>query len=113
LTNKRKNVILSLPLEQRKLRSNVEATVKELLKGTNSGKLRVRKTMSVLCYAFNRAISINLGRIYRYFRSKIGFLLQNFSNNIFSSIFFQKIVDFIFFIVLTLLKREKIFFIKF
>lgn len=113
LTNKRKNVILSLPLEQRKLRSNVEATVKELLKGTNSGKLRVRKTMSVLCYAFNRAISINLGRIYRYFRSKIGFLLQNFSNNIFSSIFFQKIVDFIFFIVLTLLKREKFFFIKF
>jgi len=78
LTNKRKNVIHSLPIEERKLRPNVEATVKELLKGTNSGKLRVRKTMSVLCYAFNRAIAINFGRIYRYFCSKFAFLLLFF-----------------------------------
>lgn len=66
LANKRKNVIQTIPIEQRKLRPNVEATVKELVKATNGGKLRIRNTMSVLCYAFNRAISINFGRIYRY-----------------------------------------------
>jgi len=75
LANKRKNVIQTLPPEQRGLRPNVEATVKELLKGTNNGKLRVRQTMSVLCYAFTRAISINLGRIYRYFQANPAFLL--------------------------------------
>jgi len=93
LTNKRKNVILSLPLEQRKLRPNVEATVKEFLKGTNNGKLRVRKTMSVLCYVFNRAIAINLGRIYRYFCSKFTFLslfLKKSYEKYFSCLFFQK-----------------------
>lgn len=90
LTNNRKNVINSLPIEQRKLRPNVEATVKELLKGTNNGKLRIRKTMSVLCYAFNRAISINLGRIYRYFCINAFFLLQflkNMLKKIFLSLF--------------------------
>jgi len=93
LTNKRKNVIHSLPIEQRKLRPNVEATVKELLKGTNNGKLRIRKTMSVFCYAFNRAISINLGRIYRYFCSNLPLLLSfliKLHEKIFSEYFYQK-----------------------
>jgi hypothetical protein len=90
-TNKRKNIILTLPLEQRKLRPNVEATVNELLKGTNSGKLRVRKTMSVLCYAFNRAISINLGRIHRYFCSNPDFFNQISRKVLFRPIIFKKI----------------------
>jgi hypothetical protein len=80
LTCKRKNEIFKIPEERRKLRPNVEATVKELVKATNNGKLRVRKTMSVLCYAFNRAIAINLGRIYRYFRPNFCFYANYFSN---------------------------------
>jgi len=57
----------SLPPERRKLRPNVEATVKEFTKPFNhKGKLRVRGLFKTMVYAHSMAISINFGRIWRY-----------------------------------------------
>ena len=59
--------IKSLPPERRKLRPNVEATVKEFTKPFNhKGKLRVRGLFKTMVYAHARAISINFGRVWRY-----------------------------------------------
>ena len=67
LVNKRKRNINTLPLERRKLRPNVEATIKEFVKPLNhKGKLRVRGQFKTMIYACSMGISINFGRIHRY-----------------------------------------------
>ena len=55
-----------IPPERRKMRPNVEATVKQFTKGYNHvGKLNVRGRFKAELYAFTAGIGINLGRIYR------------------------------------------------
>ena len=67
LANTRKININRLPVERRKLRPNVEATIKEFTKPFNhKGKLRVRGLFKTMMYGFSMGISINFGRIYRY-----------------------------------------------
>lgn len=67
LADKRRRGIEKIPKERRKLRPNVEATVKEFKTGMNhKGKLKVRGKFKTEVYAFTTAISINFGRIYRY-----------------------------------------------
>lgn len=59
--------IESLPPERRKLRSNVEATVKEFTKPLNhKGNLKVRGLFKTMLYAYSMAIAINFGRVYRH-----------------------------------------------
>ena len=67
LLGKRNRNIKSLPPERRKLRANVEATVKEFTKPLNhKGKLKVRGLFRTMVYAHAMAISINFGRVWRY-----------------------------------------------
>ena len=67
LFGKRNRNIRSLPPERRKLRPNVEATIKEFTKPFNhKGKLRVRGLFKTMVYAHAMAISINFGRLWRY-----------------------------------------------
>ena len=67
LANQRKRNINTLPLERRKLRPNVEATIKEFVKPLNhKGKLRIRGQFKTMIYACSMGISINFGRIHRY-----------------------------------------------
>ena len=67
LANKRKRNINTLPHKRRKLRSNVEATIKEFVKPLNhKGKLRIRGQFKTMIYACSMGISINFGRIHRY-----------------------------------------------
>ena len=67
LLGKRNRNIKSLPPERRKLRPNVEATVKEFTKPFNhKGKLRIRGSFRTMVYAHAMAISINFGRVWRY-----------------------------------------------
>jgi len=67
LLGKRNRNIKSLPPERRKLRPNVEATVKEFTKPFNhKGKLRVRGLFKTMMCAHAMAISINFGRVWRY-----------------------------------------------
>jgi len=67
LLGKRNRNIKSLPPERRKLRPNIEATVKEFTKPFNhKGKLRVRGLFKTMVYAHAMAISINFGRVWRY-----------------------------------------------
>ena len=60
-----RNSIKHIPEERRKLRPNVEASVQEFKHQLNNGKLKVRKLFRVVCFALNKAIGINFGRIYR------------------------------------------------
>jgi hypothetical protein len=56
-----------MPLKRRKLRANVEATIKEFVKPFNhKGKLRIRGKFKTMLYACSMGISINFGRIHRY-----------------------------------------------
>ncbi|MDP8221617.1 MAG: transposase, partial [Candidatus Stygibacter frigidus] len=57
--------ILKLPLERRKLRANVEATMKEFTHRLNGHKLKVRGAFKSSLFTFATAIAINFGRIYR------------------------------------------------
>jgi len=67
LLGRRNRNIKSLPPERRKLRPNVEATVKEFTKPFNhKGKLRVRGLFKTMVYAHAMATSINFGRVWRY-----------------------------------------------
>ena len=74
LLGKRNRNIKSLPPERRKLRPNVEATVKEFTKPFNhKGKLRVRGLFKTMMYAHAMAISINFGRVWRYIAGNLEF----------------------------------------
>jgi hypothetical protein len=67
LLGKRNRNIRELPPERRKIRPNVEATVKEFTKPLNhKGKLRVRGLFKTMVYAHAMAISINFGRVWRH-----------------------------------------------
>lgn len=73
LLGKRNRNIKSLPPERRKLRANVEATIKEFTKPLNhKGKLKVRGLFKTMLYAYSMSISINFGRIYRYLAENPG-----------------------------------------
>jgi hypothetical protein len=66
LRNKRINIALRLPPELRKIRANVEATMKEFANKMNNHKLRVRGAFKAKLFAYSSAIAINFGRIFRY-----------------------------------------------
>jgi hypothetical protein len=66
LRNKRINKALNLPPELRKIRANVEATMKEFAIRMNNHKLKVRGAFKTKLFAFSTAIAINFGRIFRY-----------------------------------------------
>jgi hypothetical protein len=53
----------------RSLRANVEATVAEFKQKTRNGKLSVRGSFKTMVFAASMAISINFGRIYRYYEA--------------------------------------------
>ena len=84
LRNKRSKNIEKIPQERRKLRANVEATIKEFKDKTKSGKLKVRGLFKARLFAYSMGISINFGRIYRYLMKngrKLGNIFT-FINNI-------------------------------
>jgi len=67
--SKRVRNIANIPEERRRIRPNVEATMKEFTKPFNHrGKLRVRGLFKTMVFAFTRAIAINFGRIFRLVR---------------------------------------------
>ena len=67
MANRRKGNINTLPFKQRKLRPNVEATIKEFVKPLNyKGKLWVRGQFKTMMYVCSMGISINFGKIYCY-----------------------------------------------
>ncbi len=67
LAKQRKRNINTLPPQRRKLRPNVEATIKEFVKPFNhKGKLRIRGQFKTMIYAYSMGIAINFGRINRY-----------------------------------------------
>ncbi|MDA3855857.1 MAG: transposase [Candidatus Woesearchaeota archaeon] len=70
--NIRNNKIMDIPKERRKLRPNVEATIKEFSKNLNhKGKFKVRTKFKIALHAIASSIAINLGRIFRLFRKKV------------------------------------------
>jgi hypothetical protein len=66
LRNKRIRSILEIPLERRKIRPNVEATVHEFSCRLTNGKLKVRGAFKTEIFAYATAIAINFGRIFRF-----------------------------------------------
>lgn len=70
LKNTRNNNINKIPKERRKIRPNVEATIKEFKAKTQAGKLKVRGIFKTSLFAFAMGISINFGRIYRLLLNK-------------------------------------------
>ena len=70
LLNKRNRNIRDIPKERRKIRPNVEATMKEFKTRTRNGKTKVRGLFKTSLFAFNVGIAINFGRIYRYMAGK-------------------------------------------
>ncbi len=56
----------ALPDKRKKLRPNVEATVRQMQRAMDGGKLKVRGTFETECYGLLRSIEVNLGRIDRY-----------------------------------------------
>jgi hypothetical protein len=66
LACRRRNALEEIPPERRKIRANVEATVKEFYKPLNhKGKLPYRGRFRTELYAFSMAIAINFGREWR------------------------------------------------
>ncbi len=70
LKNKRNRNILRIPNERRKIRPNIEATIKEFKGKTRAGKLKVRGKFKATLFAFAMGTSINFGRIYRLLTKK-------------------------------------------
>ena len=65
LRSRRQKIIDSIPIERRKLRSNIEATVNEFVRKIPNRKLKVRGVFKASIFACSCAMSINFGRIYR------------------------------------------------
>lgn len=79
---RRAHAIKELPIERRRLRPNVEATVKEYTKAFNhKGKLRVRGWYRTMIFAYSMSMAINFGRIYRYAMENL--LVDPFSGKIY------------------------------
>lgn len=94
MKNKRNNNLLKIPEERRKIRPNVEATIKEFKGKTKAGKLKVRGIFKTSLFAFAMGISINFGRIYRLLESQgvnFSHFLINFAILVFQMIFFEKL----------------------
>jgi hypothetical protein len=70
LRNRRHRQIESIPPERRKIRPNVEATVREFKRRMIDGKLKVRGAFKTVVFAVLNAISINFGRIFRFQRTQ-------------------------------------------
>ncbi len=70
LRNKRHQAIKKIPAERRKIRANVEATVREFRRRMPGGKLKVRGQYKTRRFALLTAIGINFGRIYRFQRAE-------------------------------------------
>lgn len=66
LRSRRQKIIDSIPIERRKLRSNIEATVNEFVRKMPNRKLKVRGAFKASIFALSCAMSINFGRIYRF-----------------------------------------------
>jgi hypothetical protein len=66
LKNRRNRNIDKIPLERRKIRPNVEATIREFTLRAPGNKLKVRGKFKASLFAFAVAIGVNFGRIYRY-----------------------------------------------
>jgi hypothetical protein len=80
---RRRKRMAKIPEEKRKIRSNIEATVKEFTCKMPNKKLKVRGMFKTALFAFTVAIGINFGRIYRLSKSnpeKYGYLLPIFSH---------------------------------
>jgi hypothetical protein len=80
--SKRNRNITEIPKERRKIRPNVEATMKEFKCRTSGGKLKVRGLFKASLFAFSVGIAINFGRIYRYITN------NEFLEGIFSMLYF-------------------------
>ena len=108
---KRQRNIETIPEENKYLRNNVEATVKEFKKDYRHGKLKVRGRFKTELFAFAMGMAINFGRIYRFAIENpevyVGFLnyvfyffvimAQNFRKKNFmalKSVFFTEIVKY-------------------
>jgi len=90
LRNQRNKNIQKIPKERRKIRPNVEATMKEFKIKTKAGKIKVRGMFKASIFAFAMGISINFGRIYRYLNENglnFDIILTNFNKVIFKIIF--------------------------
>ena len=68
LSKRRQRAIYSLPENRRKLRANIEATIREFTHRMPQKKLKVRGKFRTSVFAFSSAVAINFGRIYRYLR---------------------------------------------
>jgi len=66
LKKKRLNQINKIPIQRRKLRNNIEATVAEFTRKMPNKKLKVRGYFKTTIFAYTAAIAINFGRIFRY-----------------------------------------------
>ena len=67
LNKKRQSAIRKIPKERRHLRNNVESTMREFTCKMPQKKLRVRGAFKTAVFAYSVAISVNFGRIYRYY----------------------------------------------
>lgn len=85
-----------LPKKRRKLRSNAEASVRECVRRTNGGKLRVRGDFKTSVFAFATAIAINAGRIYRYWTGKAKKLAEKTKKSMTTSAVFENIFNYFF-----------------
>jgi hypothetical protein len=97
LKNQRNNNISKIPKERRKIRPNIEATIKEFKNKTKAGKLKVRGIFKTKLFAFAMGISINFGRIYRLIMSNnenFGNILTNFNGFIVQILIFLKLTQF-------------------
>ena len=71
LRHARQRTIRSLPAPMRKLRANVEATMREFSRRLENGKLKVRGGAKARLFGYFVAIGINCGRIYRHAMEKL------------------------------------------
>jgi hypothetical protein len=97
MKNQRNNNISKIPKERRKIRPNIEATIKEFKNKTKAGKLKVRGIFKTKLFAFAMGISINFGRIYRLIMSNnenFGNILTNFNGFIVQILIFLKLTQF-------------------
>ena len=73
LSHQRLHNIYKIPEERRKLRANVEATIKEVKRGIKNGKSRLRGLVRNRFYLTLTSISVNLTRIHKYEINKVLF----------------------------------------
>lgn len=76
----------NMPPDHRKLRPNVEATMKEFVGKTKNHKLKVRGIFKARLFVYAAAVAINFGRIFRYLLEK------DSSNGIISIFIFIKLI---------------------